>query len=285
MPRFARSALACLLVLALATPFVWADDGPTTAKAPNPRVLIKTNKGDITAELFADAAPETVRVFLGLAQGAGTYTDVKNKQKKVTLSKPFYDGLVFHRVIPGFMIQGGCPRGQGTGGPGFAFRDEIDAEALGLHKQKVIQNNQVHPWIRGLGPQYWQRSVLLPVIQKLKINPQELNASKELQGKVEAELKAMTLKQLYEMQGYTYTKGLPSRKPIKGSLALANSGPDTNGSQFFINLGDTPHLTGRHTVFGHVIKGMDIVEKIGAVKTANTKPVEPVRIISIRRLP
>ena len=289
MRRIAPFAFLALVTLALTASGVFADDAPkgdtAKEKAPNPRALIKTSKGDITVELFPDAAPETVRVFLGLAQGEGTFTDVRSK-RSVTISKPFYDGLIFHRVIRGFMIQGGCPQGRGTGDPGFQFKDEIDAEALGLHKQKVIQNNQIHPWIRGLGQQYWQRSVLLPVIQKLKIDPAKLNASKELQGKLEAELKSMTLKQLYELQGYTYTKGLPSQKPVKGVLALANSGPDTNGSQFFINLGDTPHLTGRHTVFGRVIKGMDIVESIGATKTgAGSKPVDPIKIISIRRVP
>lgn len=296
MPRFVTFLLPALLVAgAVAMSHVHAEDGPTTPAAKGggteakkakayPRALIKTSKGDITVELYDDAAPETVRIFLGLAEGKGEYTDHRTK-KKVTISKPFFDGLRFHRVIPGFMIQGGCPRGNGTGNAGFMFKDEIDAKALGLDKQTVIVAGRVHPWIAGLGQQNWQQKVLLPVIRKLKINPNELNTSKELQQKVQSTLQTMTLQELYELQGYKYTKGLASRKPVKGDLALANSGPDTNSSQFFINLGPTPHLTGRHTVFGRVIKGMDVVEAIGAVKANKTVPVTPVTITSIRKLP
>jgi peptidyl-prolyl cis-trans isomerase A (cyclophilin A) len=296
MPRFVTFLLPALLVAAaLATSHAHAEDGPTAPAAKGdatkakkakayPRALIKTSKGDITVELYNDAAPETVRIFLGLAEGKGEFTDHRSK-RKVTISKPFFDGLTFHRVIPGFMIQGGCPSGNGTGNAGFMFKDEIDAKALGLDKQTVIMSGRVHPWIAGLGQQNWQQKVLLPIIQKLKINPNELNASKELQQKVQSTLQTMTLQELYELQGYKYTKGLPSKKPVKGDLALANSGPDTNSSQFFINLGPTPHLTGRHTVFGRVIKGMDIVEAIGAVKANQSRPVTPVTITSIRKLP
>ena len=293
MRRFARLSLTALFVLACAAPSVRADDKPGAeageAKAKkaagNPRALIKTSKGDVTVELFPDAAPETVRIFLGLAEGKGTYSDVRNPDKKVTIAKPFYDGLIFHRVIPGFMIQGGCPDGRGTGGPGFFFKDEIDADALGLDKLKVMTDKGLNPWIGVRTRQEFQQKVLMPAIRKYKIDVAKLNTSPELQKQLEAKVKAMSLKDLYEAQGYSYTKGLASRKPVKGSLALANSGPNTNGSQFFINLGETPHLTGRHTVFGRVIKGMDVVEAIGAVKTAGAnKPVEPVKILSIRRL-
>jgi cyclophilin family peptidyl-prolyl cis-trans isomerase len=284
------SLSAALFVSHLAT----ADEGKAPKKgakkaAPkaNPRAVIKTSMGSITIELFQDAAPETVRIFLGLAHGTGTFTDVRNN-KPVTVSKPFYDGLGFHRVISGFMLQGGCPSGNGTGNPGFMFKDEIDAEALGLHKQTVIQAGKVHPWVAGLGQQYWRQSVLMPVIQKLKMDPAKLSSSRELQQKMQGALETMTLKELYELQGYSYTKGLASRKPVKGSLALANAGPNTNGSQFFINLGPTPHLTGRHTVFAQVVGGMDVVEAIGRVpvnKMAGNKPIKPVTIISIRKAP
>ncbi len=287
MRRFTRLALLSALILACAAPAVVADEkgGTGTSKAPNPRALIKTSKGDITVELFPDAAPETVRTFLGLAHGEGTYTDVRNATKKVTISKPFYDGLTFHRVIPGFMIQGGCPQGRGTGGPGFFFKDEIDATVLGLDKIKVWQGRGPHPWIGVRSQAEFSQKVVAPMAKKHKIDLAKLNASKAAQDELWAKIKAASLKDLYEAQGYKYTPGLRSRKPVKGSLALANSGPNTNGSQFFLNLGDTPHLTGRHTVFGQVIQGMDVLEAIGAVKTgAGNKPVEPVKILSIRRL-
>ncbi len=293
MPRTAPLALLLAVFGLSAAAFLplqaSADEGKAPKKAApkaNPRAVIKTSMGSITIELFQDAAPETIRTFLGLAEGSGTFTDIRNK-KQVTISKPFYDGLGFHRVISGFMLQGGCPSGNGTGNPGFMFKDEMDAEALGLHKQTVIQAGRVHAWVAGLGRQYWQQSVLLPVIRKLKIDPAKLNTSKELQQKMQSTLETMTLKELYELQGYRYTKGLASRKPKKGSLALANAGPNTNGSQFFINLGPTPHLTGRHTVFAQVVEGMDVVEAIGKVpvnKMAGNKPIKPVTILSIRKV-
>lgn len=101
----------------------------------------------------------------------------------------------------------------------------------------------------------------------------------------------MTLKQFYEITGYKYDPKLPSVKPTRGTLALANGGPNTNGSQFFVNVGNPVYLTGKHTVFGRVAKGMDVVDKIAAVKTTGPrhptspdKPLEPVVIVSIREL-
>jgi peptidyl-prolyl cis-trans isomerase A (cyclophilin A) len=261
---------------------VGADGGSLPAE---PRVRIETSMGDIVAALLPAAAPQTVRIFLGLAEGHGTWSDVHDPAKKVTIREPFYDGLVFHRVVKGFMIQGGDPKGNGTGGAGFAYADELNGKALGLGKETVVQGGRPHPWIGVQGPADWQQKVLLPVIRDLGIEPAALNESRDLQAKVQARLDELTLLDLYEMQGYRYDDDLASVPPVKGSLALANSGPDTNGSQFFINLGDTPWLTGKHAVFGRVVEGMDVVEKIGAVKTDNaSRPLTPVRILSIRRL-
>ena len=141
--------------------------------APGTYAHFSTSEGDFTCRLFADLAPNTVENFAALAEG-----------RKGPGGKPFYDGLVFHRVIPGFMIQGGCPEGSGRGGPGYRFADEFHA--------------------------------------KLRHN-----------------------------------------KP--GILSMANAGPNTNGSQFFITVAPTPHLDDRHAVFGEVISGYDVVEKISKV--------------------
>ncbi len=158
----------------------------------------ETNKGNFTAKLFADKAPKTVENFVGLAEGTKEWTDPKTGQK---VKKPLYNGVIFHRVIPDFMIQGGDPLGNGTGGPGYTFEDEF------------------HP---------------------------ELKHSKP------------------------------------GLLSMANAGPGTNGSQFFVTVAATPWLDGRHSIFGEVTEGYDVVEAISKVsRGANDRPKEDVVIKKI----
>jgi peptidyl-prolyl cis-trans isomerase A (cyclophilin A) len=142
------------------------------------KATLKTNQGDIVIDLFPDHAPKTVDNFVGLAEGTKDFKDDAGRT-----SGPYYDGLVFHRVIKGFMIQGGCPRGDGRGGPGFTFADEF------------------HPELQ------FDRPYL---------------------------------------------------------LAMANAGPATNGSQFFVTVGATPHLNRKHTIFGEVAdqESRDVVDKI-----------------------
>jgi len=155
---------------------------------------IDTSQGTLHCTLFPDKAPMTVANFVGLATGQKPWIDPKSG--KVVKGKPFYDGLIFHRVIPGFMIQGGDPLGQGTGGPGYQFADET------------------HPEL--------------------------------------------------------------SNRP--GTIAMANAGPRTNGSQFFINEVRSQHLDGRHTVFAQC-KELDLVTKIANVaREANDRPTTPVTI-------
>jgi len=143
------------------------------------RVHFDTDKGEIVAELFDDDAPETVANFVGLAVGTKEFTDPKTNKKT---KRPYYDGLTFHRVIDDFMIQGGCPLGTGTGGPGFTIKDELKGK------------KQVHK---------------------------------------------------------------------RGSLSMAKTAaPDSGGSQFFICHKPQPHLDRKHTVFGEVISGIEVVDKI-----------------------
>jgi len=154
-----------------------------------------TSEGNFTIQLFEEQAPKTVANFTGLADGTKEWTDPRTGKKTKT---PLYNGTIFHRVIDGFMIQGGDPLGQGTGGPGYKFEDEF------------------HPKLR-------------------------------------------------------HTKA--------GILSMANAGPNTNGSQFFITLGPTPHLDRKHTVFGRVTSGLDVVQKIGKTKTdPRDRPATPVVI-------
>ena len=170
---------------------------------PGLYAIFHTSKGDITCILFEKETPKTVDNLVGLANGTKEWTDHKTGKKVKT---KFYDGLIFHRVIPNFMIQGGDPEGTGRGGPGYKFEDEF------------------HP--------------------DLKFD-----------------------------------------KP--GRLAMANSGPNTNGSQFFITHKPTPWLNNKHTIFGQVIAGQDVVDNIGNVKKdRRNKPLEDVVIkkLEIKRV-
>ncbi len=246
----------------------------------NPVYVIQTTLGNIEVELFQDEAPKTVANFIGLAEGTKEFTDSKTGKK---VKRPFYDGLIFHRVIKNFMIQGGCPLGNGQGGPGYVFDDEIDAKALGLDKIKAFDPRKgPHPFLMINSKEEFQRNLLAPLFRKMNINSQEeLDKRKD---EFDARLESLTLMEAYENMGYVYSENGSKHAPVRGSLAMANAGPNTNGSQFFINLVNTDWLAGKHTVFGKVVKGMDVVDKIGSVKVdSQNKPVKDVKIISIRR--
>ena len=247
---------------------------------PNPTCTIKTSLGDIEVELFDQKAPKTVANFMGLAEGTKEFVDSKTGKK---VKRPFYDGLIFHRVIKDFMIQGGCPLGTGSGGPGYRFEDEIDAVGLGLDKIKAVDSQgRAHPILMIRDQKDYNKLLIVPLYKKLGITSQE-----EMDQRRPELLKALeeqTAQDVLQNMGYRYSaKGSPH--PLKrGVLAMANAGPDTNGSQFFINLVDTEWLTGKHTVFGRVIRGMAIADKIGAVAVDQQgKPVETVVILSIRK--
>ncbi len=188
------------LTLALFSNPVFAEKATSAKPAKNPSAIITTSMGKITVTLFKDKAPITVDNFTGLASGKKEWTDPKSS--KTMKGKSLYTGTIFHRVIPDFMIQGGDPLGQGIGGPGYQFQDEV-------------------------GP----------------------------------------------LDSFA--------KP--GILAMANSGPNTNGSQFFITVAPTPHLNGRHTIFGEVTEGMDVVNKISKVaRNEMDRPNQDVKILSIK---
>ena len=158
-----------------------------------------TSEGNFTVRLYDQEAPQTVENFIGLVQGTKEWIDPLTNEK---VKRPYYDGVIFHRVIKGFMIQSGDPLGQGTGGPGYAFADEF------------------HP--------------------KLRHNK-------------------------------------------AGILSMANHGPNTNGGQFFITLGPTPHLDDHHSIFGEVGEGMDVVNRIGGTPTSNRdRPLTDIVIKTIK---
>ncbi|MBA3698847.1 MAG: peptidylprolyl isomerase [Planctomycetes bacterium] len=275
--------LVLVLMILSSTAVLMAEEAVKPAAAPvHTRVVITTSLGTIVAELFDDEAPVTVATFLALAEGEKVFTDpTTNMEAK----RPFYDGLIFHRVIKGFMIQGGCPLGQGNSGPGFKFKDEINAKSLGLDKEMAMLGDDLHPQC-----QYMQRD-FMRVVLRPKMEAMGITDTSTMEQKQKAfdsvlkEARSLSLQDFYEKLGYVYDATLPpSHKPLRGVLAMANSGPGTNGSQFFINLGDTPHLAGKHTVFGKIVVGMETVDTIGAVVTAEgDRPTVPVVIQSIRR--
>lgn len=268
-----------LLLLLIALFFVPAVAVPAGDREPV--VTIKTSMGKISVKLFAKDAPKTVANFIDLAEGKKEFTDPKTGQK---VKRRFYDNLTFHRVMKDFMIQGGCPLGTGSGSPGYTFEDEINADQLGLNNINVFDaEQQPHPWLLVRTKEDFARTVMAPLYKSMGISSQ-----KELDEHLEEmkdKLFNLTLKEAYINSGYRYNTKLKSHAPERGVIAMANTGPDTNGAQFFINLVDTPWLTGKHTVFGVVIKGMDVADKIGsvAVDPENSTPKREVTILSIRK--
>jgi cyclophilin family peptidyl-prolyl cis-trans isomerase len=248
----------------------------------NPLVEIQTSMGSMILELFPSEAPETVANFIGLAEGQKPFVDPATGEM---VTRPFYDGLIFHRVIDGFMIQGGSPTGIGNGTPGYSFKDEINARSLGLDRMPAIDEEGVpHPFLRIASQTQFQAVILEPLFAELNITSQEdLEINIDT---VEQRINSMTVKDVYENQGYEYSERLTSRMPVRGVIAMANAGPNSNGSQFFINLIDTEWLAGKHTVFGRVRQGMDVLDAIGATPVdEQDRPIEDVRIIQIRTLP
>lgn len=257
----------------------------------NPIALIKTSKGDIYVELFTEAAPKTVANFLGLAEGKIEYTDAVTGVKK---KGNYFDGLTFHRVIAKYMIQGGDPLGNGKGGPGYTIADEINGYGLGLDSENLF-----------LTEAQFTQLAINKTRSDFKINSmeayekvgkekftQKLGENVTLLKKVSAEKFSRLDQNIY--LGYNYDKNLKSKKFVKGSLAMANAGPNTSGSQFFITVEETPQLNGGYTNFGIVIKGLEIAIAISQVETdavmgvqtpaTTNKPKEDVKIISIREL-
>lgn len=244
----------------------------------NPLVSFETTMGTMILELFPKEAPLTVANFIELAQGQKPFLD---PESGTLVTRPFYDGLIFHRVIDGFMIQGGSPTGIGNGSPGYSFQDEINARSMGLDRMMAIDEEGVpHPFLRIASQTQFQSVILEPLFAELNINSQE-DLENNYQA-IEDSISNLTVLDVYENQGYEYTQTIDSRMPVRGVIAMANSGPNSNGSQFFINLIDTEWLAGKHTVFGRVRQGMDVLDAIGATPVdAQDRPIEEVQLIQV----
>jgi peptidyl-prolyl cis-trans isomerase A (cyclophilin A) len=236
-----------------------------------PHVLMKTELGDITVEMWPDVAPVTVENFTGLAMGTREWKDPKSGEMK---SEPFYDGLTFHRVIDDFMIQGGCPKGDGTSGPGYAFEDECFEQGEELKGALTDEN---------MALQVFQQ-ILTPYFQKNERPDPELLTIVEACQEQQSGRPMM----IHDVEWYKEKTGSSDRvfaqgklkAPVAyGTICMANSGPNTNGSQFFIvtKKAGCDWLDGKHTVFGKVTKGMDVVHAIE--KKGNGVKIKSVRVV------
>ena len=184
------------------------------------------------------------------------------------------------------MIQGGDQTGTGAGGAGFTFSDEFNGVGLGLDREFVLNNGRMHPKVAYMQADFMS-AIVRPRLEAMGLGPH--SSEVEVQAgfsKIFAELEnTYSLLDFYKDLGYEYNSDLVPRRTSRGVLAMANRGPNTNSGQFFINLGDTPHLDGKHTVFGKVIAGMDVVDAIGELKTdERDRPTPQVTIISIREV-
>jgi cyclophilin family peptidyl-prolyl cis-trans isomerase len=247
----------------------------------NPLVLLQTNRGDMVFELFPQEAPATVNHFLGLADGSKPFFDISTGQQ---VMRPFYEGLGFHRIVNNFIIQGGSPDGSPGGNPGIIIPDEINALSLGLDRMMVLDAEGSPNPILGIRSEAdFQTRVLEPLYRDMKIADAETLRARA--GQVRDRLKTLTVKELYEIEGYRYNQRVRSRPPVPGTLGMANHGPGTTGSQFFITLSDADWLTGRYNFFGRIRAGDNVLQTIARTRVdENNRPVEAITIFSVTRI-
>lgn len=240
--------------------------------------LMKTSKGNIMLELFEAKTPLTVSNFVGLAQGTKEWKDPKTGEM---VKRPFYKNLTFHRVIENFMIQGGCPLGNGMGGPGYQFEDECFEK---IEISGIVSNDEMASaiWADIFAPYIRQHQGPNGPSEFLNKKYQEVMDAKDFKPLYSEDIE-LYIKES-ELDSRPYSRGDLIHEVEYGNLCMANSGPNSNGSQFFIvsKKEGTPWLNGKHTVFGRVISGMDVVNAIENTETdANDKPLKPIIIKEI----
>ena len=224
---------------------------PLLENPVNPLLEISSSEGDIYVELFPDAAPLNVRRILELANGQ--LMPQGNERR-------YYDGLTFHRVVPGTFLQTGAAERAGRERPP-AIADEINARGLGLEQQPLLDSlGRPHPWMNIADTADFQNRVLVPFYRSLDIRSTEQAIAQ--QERITARLGTMNIMQVHELAGYRYNASLPSRRPLAGSLLMANTGPGTNDAGLIITLIDTPWLMATHTVIGRVVSGLSLANSI-----------------------
>jgi len=248
----------------------------------NPLVVINTAQGDIYVELYQQEAPRNVVNFLALVNGDLEITDPVNGQ---AFSPQYYDGMRFHRVIPGLLIQTGSPRHSVFGDPQQTLADEINARSLGLDRMPlVLDDGSFNPVLPVSNRAELEEVVLVPLYRRMNLESNNDIVARE--HDISDRLQSLTVMQVYENLGYRYTEQFPTRPIGPGTVALANTGPNTNGAEFFINVSnDSLWLNGRYTVIGHVVEGMNVVDQINQTAIDTLRPTTQGTVIySIRQL-
>lgn len=245
----------------------------------NPLIQISTSRGSIFVELYPEEAPANVGRFLGLAAGEIELVDTNT----ATIFKPrYYDGMSFHRVIPGLLIQAGSPTYNPLGAPSDLLKDEINADSLGLNAENILlPDSTTNPILNITSNDEFAQQVLQPLYENMGIETAEDLLGQE--ERIATRLHAMTIKELYQLQGYTYRDATLSRPIQSGVLALANTGPDTNGPEFFISISDSEHMSGKYTAIGSVIEGMEVVDDIGSLEIDPLKATRASTVIYAMR--
>lgn len=269
-PRSPCKGLLGVLLLSTAASIALADaDSARLAMEDpgNPLFLLSTSRGQIYIEMLPAEAPTNTARVMALARGEIEIIDTDND---FSFSPEYYNGQRFHRTLPGFVIQAASPAYHPLGGPGELLADEINADALGLAAEPVLTADaSVNALLNITDEEAFGAEVLTPLYADMNIDNVAELATR--QDEIYTRLQSLTVKSLYELQGYRYSDRFATRAISHGIVALANSGPDSNGAEFFIALADAPSLTGRYTVIGRVVEGMAVADEIGAT------PIDPER--------
>ena len=225
----------------------------------NPMIRISTSQGEIYLELFPLEAPSNVENFIALAEGEKEFT---NQDTGEPILARYYNGMRFHRVVPGFVIQAGSPAYNPLGLQINLLDDEINADALGLDQISALNTDGSFAAELNIESKPdFHKEILTPLYSQRNITDVEAALSSQYQL-LEA-LQGLSVKSVYENQGYRYDDSLASRPIERGIVALANSGPDSNGPEFFISLTAAEWLSGKYTVIGKVIEGQEVMDRIG----------------------
>jgi cyclophilin family peptidyl-prolyl cis-trans isomerase len=225
----------------------------------NPLIRISTSKGEMYLELYPLEAPNNVENFIALAEGEKEFTNLKTGEP---IQSRYYNGMRFHRVVPGFIIQAGSPAYNPLGLQVSLLNDEINANALGLDQIPALNPDGSFADVLNIESKPdFHEEILTPLYSQRNITDVEAALSRQYQ--VLETLQELSVKSVYENQGYRYDDSLESRPIERGTVALANSGPDSNGSEFFISLTAAEWLWGKYTVIGKVVEGQEVMDSIG----------------------